>query len=295
VRARNRAAMDAEPCIAYPGADMKILLRVGIVLVLLLVVLLACGLFFLDSLVKGGIEKGTTYATGTETKLESVDASLFSGRFGMKGLSIANPPGFRPEPFLHLGSAQATWDNGTILSDEIAIGTFALDGVEVDLESASGKTNYGAILANLEKLSGPADKKPAEPASSSAKKLSIKRIEIRNVKAGLHISGTPVGGGSLSVAVPLVAIDDFHSDGSTSEIVAKLTRALVEAVLQSALTAGKGVFPADILKDLGVNLKNLESNLQGQAKDALKGLNSDVKSIEDSLKVLGDPLKGKKK
>jgi hypothetical protein len=244
-------------------------------------------------LVKGAVEKGATYATGTETKLGSVDASLFAGRFGLKDFSIANPAGFRPEPFLHLGSAQASWDNGTILSDDIAIGTFALDGVELNLESASGKTNYGAILANLDKLAGP-ESKPAEAAPSKPKKLSIKRIEIKNVKAGLHLSGTPLGNNSMSVEVPLVAIDDFHSDGSNAENVAKLTRALVEAILQGTLNAGKGVFPADMLKDLGGNLQGLSNQLQGQAKEIMKGLDTNVKGVEDALKGAGDLFKKKK-
>lgn len=273
---------------------MKRLLRLSLLLALLLVLLLVAAFLFLDPLVKGGIEKGASYATGTEAKLGSVDASLFSGRFGLKELSIANPPGFRPEPFLQLSSAQATWDNGTILSDEISIGTFALDGVQLNLESADGKTNYGAILANLEKIAGP-QSKPAETAPSKPKRLAIKHVEIKNIKAGLHLSGTPIGSGSLKVEVPLVAIDDFHSDGSTAENVAKLTSALVQAILQGTLNAGQGILPADILKDLGGNLKGLTSTVQEQAQQILKGLDSNLKGAEEALKGAGDLFKGKKK
>jgi hypothetical protein len=285
--------MEARRALAYPLSTMKILVRIGIALALLVIVVLAAVLVFLDPLVKGGIEKGATYATGTETKLGSVDASLFSGRFGLKDLTIANPPGFGSAPFLHLGSAQAAWDNGTILSDDISIGTFALDTVELSLESNGGKTNYGAILDHLQQLSGP-ESKPAEASPSKSKKLSIKRIEIKNVKAALHLSGLPVGNGSMSVSVPRVAIDDFHSDGSTSEIVAKLTSALVHAILQGALNAGKNVFPADVLKDLSGNLQKIEHDLQGEAKELMKGNDPNVKGVEDALKNAGDFFKKKK-
>jgi hypothetical protein len=273
---------------------MKLILRVVLIVLVLFLAALAGALVFLDPLVKSGIEKGATYATGTETKLGAVDASLFSGRFGLKDLSIANPPGFRPEPFLRLGSAQATWDNGTILSDEIAIGTFALDGVELSLESAGGKTNYGAILSNLEKLAG-SDAKPTEPSSSKSKTLTIRHIEIRNIKAGVHLSGLPVANGSLSVAVPLVEIDDFRSDGGTSEIVAKLTRALVQAILRGTLEAGQGILPADMLKDLGGSLQGLTGSIEGQAKEIMKALGSDLKGAESALKGAGDLFKPKKK
>jgi len=271
---------------------MKLVLRVGAVLVLLVLLTVAAVLVYFNPLVRGGIEKGTTHATGTETKLASVDASLFAGRFALKDLSIANPSGFGPEPFLHLGSAQASWDNGTILSNDIAMGTLALDTVELSLESTGGKTNYGAILDHLKTLSAP-ESKPAEP-SSKPKTLSIKRIEIKNIKAALHVSGLPVANGSMNVSVPMVAIDDFHSDGTTSEIVGKLTSALVHAVLNGALKAGQGIFPADVLKDLGGNLNNLEKELEGQAKQWLKGNDTGAKGVEDALKNAGDIFKKKK-
>jgi hypothetical protein len=284
--------MEARRAFAYPPF-MKLVLRVGAVLVLLVILAVAAVLVYFDPLVRGGIEKGTTHATGTETKLASVDASLFAGRFALKDLSIANPSGFGSEPFLHLGSAQASWDNGTILSDDIAMGTLALDTVELSLENAGGKSNYGAILDHLKTLSA-SESKPAEPSSSKPKTLSIKRIEIKNIKAALHLSGLPVANGSMSVTVPMVAIDDFHSDGTTSEIVGKLTSALVHAVLNGALKAGQGVFPADVLKDLGGNLNNLEKELEGQAKQWLKGNDSGVKGVEDALKNAGDIFKKKK-
>jgi hypothetical protein len=274
---------------------MKIFFRVVIALVLLVLLALGAALLFIDPLVKGGIEKGATYAAGTDTKVGSVDASVFAGHFGLKDLAIANPTGFRAEPFLHLGSASAGWDNGTIFSDDIAMKTLTLDGVELNLESAGGKTNYGAILDNLQKLGGGA--KPAEPSSKPAKKLSIQRIEIKNVRASLHVSGIPLvkTNGDLEVNVPLVAIDDFHTDGTTSEIVGKLTRALVQAVLQGSLDAGKGTFPADVVKDLSGNLQKISGDLKTEAKEVMKGLDSNLKGAQETLKSAGDLFKGKKK
>ena len=130
---------------------MKLLIRLGLAALVLIVLVLGGAFFFIDSLVKGGIEKGTTYATGTETKLGSVDAGLFKGHFALKDLSIANPAGFRSEPFLHLGSAAAAGDNGTILSDEIAIGVFNNKATGVRIIPVAGKqagesVNYGGLL-----------------------------------------------------------------------------------------------------------------------------------------------------
>ena len=274
---------------------MKIAAWIVLGLLALVALVVTGALIFLNPIVKSGVQKGATYATGTETKLAAVDAGLFAGRFALTDLTIQNPPGFRDEPFVHIGNAQAKWENGTVLSDAIVIDTFAVDGVDLNLErAASGKTNYGAILDHLKALPG-GEKAPKEPSSGKAKTLSIQRIEIKNVKAGLHLEGVPVVSGSMNVTVPVVKINGFTTGGSTEEIVAKLTSTLVHAVLNSALEAGKNVFPADAVKDLETSLKNAAKDVESQAKEALKGLNGDPKSTNDAVKGIEDILKGKKK
>ena len=255
---------------------MKLLRRALLVLVVLVLLFLAAGWIFLDPLVARGIEKGSTYATGVETKVAKVDASFLSGKFGIDGLSLANPPGFRPEPFLSLGTARAAWQNGTILSDRIEMDELVLDRVEVNLERTGSGTNYGAILDNLEKLSK-GEKKKEEPPSKGGKQLTIKKIEIKNVRAGLHLSGVPIGAGSMEVVIPSIVLEDFKSDGDTKEIVGKLTRTLLQSILENVLRMGKDIFPADMLKDLGSNLQGLQGTLESDAKEALKGLEGALK------------------
>jgi len=262
---------------------MKILKRGLLVLFILLVVGAGGVIVFLDPLVKTAVEKGATFATGVETKVGSVDASPFSGHFGLRELTVANPPGFSSDPFLHLGTAGASWQNGTILSNTIEMDQLLVQDVEVHLERAGSGTNYGKILDNLGKLSsgGGQPQKP-EPEAKGGKNLHIKKIEIRNVRAGLRMPGLP----AMEVKVPSVVIDDFRSDGSTQEIVGKLTRQILQSILNSVLSAGKDIFPADVVKDLGQGLSNLGGALGSSAKDALKG-------VEGALKGAGDLFKKK--
>jgi hypothetical protein len=261
----------------------RLLLILGVV-----VLLLVAGIWiFLDPLIATGIEKGATYATGVETKVDGVDASLLSGSFGIQGLSLANPPGFREEPFVEMKTARATWQNGTILSERLVMDELVLDGVEVNLERADAGTNYGVILDNLEKLSSkePGDK--AEEPAEGGKQLTIKRIEIKNVHAGLHLSGVPLASGSMSVTIPSIVIEDFSSDGSTTEIVAQLTAELIQGILAQVLAFGKDIFPADMLNDLGKGLGDLGGAIGEGAKEAVKG-------IEGALKGVGDLFDKKK-
>jgi hypothetical protein len=256
----------------------------GLLIVIVLLVLIGAGVFlFFDRLVSTSIEKGATYATGVETKVGGVDASPFAGALAIDELSIANPPGFRPEPFVSLRSTRAAWENGTILSDSIHVREFVLDGVSVNLERTGGKTNYGAILDHVEKLAPEKTDSKSEP-SGEARNLKIDRLVIRDVKTALHLDIAGVAK-SFEVKVPEIVISDFDSSGSTGEIVAKLTRSVINALLKSSLQAGQGIFPEELLKDLGGQLQGLEKMLGEQAEGLLKdleGLDGAKKALEEA-------------
>lgn len=270
---------------------MKLVLRIALVLVVLIVLLGGLAVVFLDRLIGSSIEEGATYATGVETRVGGVDASLFAGALAIDELSIANPPGFRPEPFVRLSSMRAAWENGTILSDAIHVREFVLDGVAVNLELVGTKTNYGAILDHVERLS-PAGATPKE-SSGKSRALKIDRIVIRNVKTALHLSGVPGASGSLQAEVPELVVENFDSSGSTGEIVAKLTRVVIEALLSSSLKAGRGVFPDNLVKDLSGELDGLKQALTGQSEGLLKGLEQQLGGAEKLLKDAGGLFKDK--
>src|SRR5262245_58709754 len=115
---------------------MKLALRIALALVLLLLAALGVAIIFVDPIVKGAVQKGATYATGVPTTIGSVDAGVFAGKLGLEELTIANPEGFRAEPFLQLGAVKAQWQNGTLLSDTLVIDELTLDKIAVNLERA---------------------------------------------------------------------------------------------------------------------------------------------------------------
>jgi hypothetical protein len=260
---------------------MKVFLKRGLIAVVVLAVLGVAGLFlFLDRFVASAIEKGSTYAAGVDTKVGEVDAGPMSGKFGMKELSIANPPGFGSQPFFRLGSAHAAWQNGSILSKTIEIDEFVVQDVDVSLESSGTATNYGKILDNLGKLSSGGEKAPAPqaPAEKSGKSLLIKKLEFQNVRASVHLAGLPLAKGAVGgeVKIPSIVVENFRSDGSTTEIVAKLTRTMLQSVLQGVLAEGKNSLPADIAKGLGQDLHGLEGSVKSGDKSAIEGAVKDL-------------------
>lgn len=259
------------------------LIKIVVVLAVLLLLAGGAAFVFIDSIVRGAVEKGATYATGVETKLASADVGLLSGRLELEGLDIANPPSFRAEPFLHLDSARASWDGSTVLSQKIEMDEFALEGVTLNIERTSKQSNYGVILDNLKKLSSGAEKPPADDAGGEKRHLRIRRIVIRRVEVGLHLSGVVGLSGSQQISVPEIVIADFDTSGTTVEIVSKLTQAIVLAVIEASAAAGKDLIPADILKDLG---QGLEGALDSVSKDTLKGLDSALKDVGKGVEDL---------
>ncbi|MBK7643870.1 MAG: hypothetical protein IPJ19_12630 [Planctomycetes bacterium] len=283
---------------------MKILKRL-LVLGFLLLLLAAGGVFlFLGTIVRKAVETGGSAAAGVPTTLEAVDASPFSGSFGLAGFAIANPPGYRPEPFLALKSARARWQNGTLFSDKLAIDEFALEGLQLDLERNASGSNWDTILSNLQKSAGGSGSQgpaqPTEPASESGgRTLAIKLLTIRDTRCALHVSGLPALDGDYEVKVPEIRIENLDTSGSTAQIAGKITKAIVEAVLAQAASSGNGVFPADVLKDLKSGLKQVGQDLgkqvESQLKDALQGKKVDPGAALDQAEKGVKDLFGKKK
>lgn len=270
---------------------MKIVLRLFAFLVVLAVLVVGAAVLFQDRLIAGAIEKGGTHGTGVETRIDGVDAGLFSGRLELDGLTLAEPPGFDAEkPFLQLGSGRAKWENRSLLGDRIEVEELVLDGIEIDLERNAQGSNWGVIVANLERLSKGGERE-AEPAGGK-KELAIRRLELLRIRASLRVSGLPVGDGVYAVDVPRVVLEDFESDGSTSEMIAKLFATVIDAILE-ATVAGGGNLPKELLRDLEKGLEGLGDDVRGevrkQAEKALEGLDPELKkgaegALDDLLK-----------
>lgn len=271
---------------------MKLLTRLFLLGLLLLLLGAGAAFLFLDSIVRSAIEKGGSAATGTPTTLAKADASFFSGAFGLDDFAIANPQGFRNEPFLALKGARARWQNGSILSDQLVIDEFTLDGLQLNLERSAAGNNWDKILESLKKLSGGSGgSTPAPAESGSGREVKIKQLEIKNTRCTLHLSGQPALNGDYDVSVPSIRLQDFDSKGSTAEIAGKLTKAVVEAVVKAAASSGKGVFPAGSLEELESGLKQVGKSV---LDDVLKGKTDPADALKEAEKGVKGLLKGKK-
>lgn len=292
---------------------IKKLLIAAVALVLLLVVGVMVLFFSIDAIAKAGIEKGGTYALGTQTTVSSVSVGVFKGEFSMSGLNVANPTGSFASPhFLSLGKGATAVSLSTLRQPTVEIPLLALDNLDVNLESKSGSTNYGAILDNLKKLSGDSSKPAPAPSSGGEKKFVIRQLTLTNINIHVDMGGSILPGAVGDVAskvtkvnIPLdkIELKDVGSgvDGG-GVTMSQLTGLIVKAVLSAAADKGGGLIPTDMLGDLTGKLSSiasLDSLSKGGAAivtgaaDLGKKVGDGVgKTVEGATKGVGDTIKG---
>lgn len=286
---------------------MKILKRLVLAAVVL-VVLLAGGVMLLlsqvDRIAKVAIEQGGTFATGTQTTVNDVSIGLFSGKFGLSGLTIANPEGFKSPAFMSLGTGGVDLSLASLSGSTIEVPRFSLDTLEVNLERRDGKTNYGSILDSLKRLQGQGG--ATQPTSSGDEtKLIINDLSLSNIVVKIDLAGGPQAVSDLTrVTIPIdrITLSNVGKTGGgvagTGVTVSELSSIVISAVLSAATEKGGSLIPADLLGDLNGRLEGLGKNLldmkvvaetQAKVEELGKKVVEDVKkTVDETAKKAAD-------
>ena len=283
---------------------MKLGLRLFLGLVLLVVLVGGGAILFIDSLVEQAVERGGTHALGVETRLGGASIGLLSGEFALTELAVSNPPGFEQPDFFALRATRLELPLSALLEERITIPALVLEGITIDLERNSKGTNYGVILDNLKRFeAGKAPAPEKEPDGGGSKTFLLRKLVLRDTRAAVNL--LPEGGDltKLSLSIPEIVVEDLGSEMTLAEICALV----VKTVVQAAASAGGGVLPEELLKDLrgrmegleGVTrarldseLGKLEEKLQGEAKKL--GPEAE-KAVREASEKLDGFLKKKKK
>ena len=110
------------------GLIVKIILGILIVLVILVV----AGLFFIDTLAKNALEKGAPLVLGTNVSVERIHIEPFNARVEITNLIVDNPQGtYSSEYAIKLGDIIADIDLNTVTKDKIRIEEMFLKDVDV--------------------------------------------------------------------------------------------------------------------------------------------------------------------
>lgn len=252
------------------------------------------GVFYLfssiDDIVKTVIERVGTQVTGVKVSVGSVAIRLSEGKAAIKGLTVANPPGYSANPAIKFGEIAVTLDTASLNSNPIVIKEILVASPGVALEVLpTGASNLDTLRHNI---AGADQAKPAasadQPAKADAaktdgakksdKKVVIDRLAITGGQVDLALSGLPAVPGAPSTATTAKIGDIVLSDigraegGATAvQVGQKVMDALIAGAIESS-TKSDGLLGAigDKIKE-AIPAEKLKA-LPGQASDAIKGL-----------------------
>ena len=304
---------------------VKVVLALVAVVALLVVMGVGVIIMSINSIARKGIETAGTYAMGVPTTLDSASVGLFSGKFGLSGLNIANPAGYRGNQFFALGHGDLAISASSLRSDTIEVPLLALSDISLSLEKQGDKANYQVIMDNLAKLSkGDAPPKPAAEGGAE-KKLIINDLIIKNIKVRAELLG---GGNALTdlvakaavadVTIPEIRLQNVGKTGSgvggSGVTVSQLSGIVMEAILSAVANSPGGLIPAELLGDLKgylgklgelskladvKSLGDVGKAVGGKAGEAIKGVaETSQKAIDDLTKNVpgfGGLIPGQKK
>lgn len=130
----------------------RILIIVGATLV---VILLICRLT-LPSIIKNILERKLDKQLGVKTTIGDVSLGLMRGSMTIREITLDNPPGFAPKPFLSVQNVFINVGLTSLLSKERHIELVDIQGLELLIQRTNeGRVNLRTILKNAESASPP--------------------------------------------------------------------------------------------------------------------------------------------
>lgn len=283
------------------GSVKKILLIVGAVLAVIVVAAVLC----IDYIAKFGIQAGASGALGVPTRLDQASIGIFSGRYSLRGLNIANPEGFASPRFLRLDQCDVSLSTGSLLSDKIVLPRFVLKGIELTLENNGKQGNYDVILENLRgseaQTAPPTQQEPSPKPGAGGKKFLIEEVVIQDVT--VHADVLPIGGQASKVTlnIPEIRLQNLGSDTGGGAMVAQISGSLMKALLTAVVAKGGGLIPDSISDGLESGLGKLDAlgtEVIGEAGKAVDKAAEDVgkaaEKVGETLDNLFKGLPGKK-
>lgn len=248
----------------------KILPRLLIGLVLLAVVAVGLITYFMDRIVKSGIETVGPEVAKVSIRLDKASLSLMSGNLNLGGLVIGNPAGYATESAIKAAEIKVVVEPSSVLSDKVVVKSVVIAAPEITIEGSLKENNLTKILDNINASLGGGETKPAGDAPPSKEtRIQVNDLQITDGK--INIKMAVLGGKSATVPLPTIHLTDLGTDanGITG---ADLSKRVMAAVLDGTIKAS-----TKVVLDLGKQVINEATGsaakaVTEEAKKAVKGI-----------------------
>lgn len=198
--------------------------------VVFLLLLAGGGLFFyLDSIVKSGIEVVGSSVLGTAVTVDSVSLSPLSGQGSISGLRVENPKGFESQYAFELDSVLVSTDVNSVFTDTVEIESIVVMQPIITYETKITSDNIRTLLANLDE----GDVAASDPESAEESEQQIIIREFQMVDSQLNFVSALL---SAPITLADIEIRDIGTEGGSSS-AANAVRVVLQELVASILNS----------------------------------------------------------
>ena len=189
------------------------MIKKTLISVVFLLLLAGGGLFFyLDSIVKSGIEVVGSNVLGTAVTADSVSLSPLSGQGSISGLRVENPEGFESQYAFELDSVLVSIDVNSVFTDAAEIESIVIMQPVITYETMIASDNIRTLLDNLGE--GDAPSSDPETEDDSAQQIIIREFQV--VGSQLNFVSALV---SAPITLADIEIRDIGAESATASAV----------------------------------------------------------------------------
>jgi len=239
--------------------------------VLIAVLVVGGGIFYLDSLARRAIEVAGSRALQTEVTVESVSLSPLSGKGSISAMVVANPAGFSAANAFELGEISVALNLRSLGSEQIEVESIIIDSPLITYENMGRSDNLSTLLGNIERQDNAGE---TEPGAAAAPELIIRDFRILNPRLDLI---TPVV--SAPVVIEDIILTDIGTGANAGATVKQVSRLLLTRIRRAILESNMPQVE-DYRQGLRLRMQELET----EARDVIDGAVEDLGSrLQDAL------------
>ena len=259
-------------------------LKYSLLGLLLVIVVAVVGVFlYLEPLVKTTVNTVGTKVVGTKVNLEGFRFSPFAGEAEIKGLSVANPEGYKTPDLINLGRIFVKVDVKSLLTDTIVVDEVSINGIGLtyempDLSTSNVMQIQQNIAKNTASTEAPAEvKEEVVEEKTSAQTKPAKNVIIKKVvvDGGSLTAMIPLQPQSLTLNMPAIEIEGIGEQGKKMNIQESVVEVFNKILFNATSVVTKSLTDAkNIVKDVA---DKAVEDAKNEAGEQLGGLLDKVK------------------
>lgn len=247
-----------------------------VIAVLAGLIVIAAIFFYMNmgSIAKAAVEKVATDSLGVKVTISALDINPVEKKVTVRGLKIANPPGFRKDHVLtvdHIGIAAESLSRDLLVFRQIEV-----LGASINLEVTAKDTNMTVLQKNVNRNAS------SRVAAQGEKVVKVIIRELLMNNTTLNPSATLVAGEMPPANISYIRITEIGESQNgviASEAIVQVLERLSQVSFQIAMQSGflEGLSPeavAGMRSQLG-----LPPDLKEQAKQGIESIKSGIKGL----------------